>query len=120
MSQSKAWQALKNRALESPPTRVLFDEIRTHKMGLEATLAAVTILWCQDGSVAMRLKENLKTDLRKSIDESNNVLTTTTAGPVTASGIISAQLPSEDLSRKRTTHTDINNRRGLYPLLGRV
>ena len=107
MSQSKALQALMDRAPESPPTRALLDGIRTHKMGLEATLAAVTILWCQDGSVAMRLKENLKTDLQKNIDESNNLLATTTAGPVTVCGIISAQLPSEDLSCKCTTYTDI-------------
>ena len=105
-------RAFKGRALASPPTRALLDEIKEHRIGLEATLAAVTILWCQDGSRAMSVKEGLRRDLRKSIEEVNNVkqVLTTSAGAVTTCRRISAEKPSEYLSREHTTHTDLNDR----------
>ena len=105
-------RAFKHRALASSPTRTLLDEIKAHQMGLEATLAAVTVLWFQDGSRAMGVKEGLRRDLQKSIEEINNVkqVLTTTAGAITMCRTISAEKPSEYLSREHTTHTDINNR----------
>jgi hypothetical protein len=109
-------QALKGRALASPPTKALLDEIRTHRMGMEATLTAVTILQCNDGSMAMTMKENLKTDLSRAVEEMKNlnrVLATTSrpTGAITTLRVISVEQPSEDLDRKRTAHhTDVNNR----------
>ena len=63
MSQTEAMQAFKARVLGSSPTRALLDEIKAHRMGLEATLVAITVLWCQDGSRAMSVKEGLRKDL---------------------------------------------------------
>ena len=122
MSQTEAMRAFKARALGSSPTRALLDEIKVHLMGLEATLAAVTILWCQDSSRAMSVKEGLRKDLQKSIEEINNVkqVLTTTAGAVTMCRTISAGKPSEYLSCEHTTRTDLDERQGLYSLLGRM
>ena len=91
-------------------------------MGFEATLAAVTVLWCQAGSRAMSVKEDLRRDLRKTIEEINNVkqVLTTTAGAVTTCRTISAEKPSEYLSCEHTTHTDLNDRQRLYSFLGRM
>lgn len=111
MSQTEAMRAFKARALGSSLTRALLDEIKAHRMGLEATVAAVTVLWCQDGSRAMSVKEGLRRDLRKSIDEINNVKQVlTAAGAVTTRRTISAEKPSEYLSREHTTHTDLVDR----------
>ena len=122
MSQTEAMQAFKGQALGSSLTRALLDEIKAHRMGLEAMLAVVTVLWCQDGSRAMSMKEGLRRDLQKSIKEINNVkqVLTTTARAVTTCRTISAEKPSEYLSCEHTTHTDLNDRQRLYLLLGRM
>ena len=44
MSQTEAMRAFKGWVLGSSPTRALLDEIKAHRMGLEATLAAITVL----------------------------------------------------------------------------
>jgi hypothetical protein len=106
-------QALKGQALVSPPTKALLDEIRTHRIGMEATLAAVTILQCDDGSMAISVKENLKMGLSRAIEEMNRILTTTSQpiGAITTLRVISVEKLSEDLDCERTTHhTDVNNR----------
>jgi hypothetical protein len=120
MSRTEAMRAFKARALGSSPTRALLDEIKAHRMGLEATLAAVTVLWCQDGSRAMSVKEGLRRDLRKSIEEINNVKQVLTTTAITTCRTISAEKPSEYLSCEHTTHTDLNERQRLYSLLGRM
>jgi len=122
MSQTEAMRAFKGQALALSPTRALLDEIKVHRMGLEATLVAVTVLWCQDGSRVMSMKEGLRRDLRKSIEEINNVkqVLTTTAGAITMCRTISAENLSEYLSHEHTTHTDLNDRQRLYSLLGRM
>ncbi len=49
MFQTEAMWAFKGRALGSSPTRALLDKIKVHQMGLEATLAAITVLWWVPG-----------------------------------------------------------------------
>ncbi len=49
-------EAIKGRILASPPTISILDEIKTHQIEMEATLATLTVLWCSDGSVAMHMK----------------------------------------------------------------
>ncbi len=122
MSQTEAMQAFKGWALGLSPTRALLDEIKAHQMGLEAMLAAITVLWCQNGSRVMSVKEGLRRDLWKSIKEINNVkqVLTTTARAITTCRTISAEKPSEYLSHEHTTHTDLNDRQRLYSLLGRM
>jgi hypothetical protein len=98
MFQIKALRAFKGQALTSEPTRALLDEIDAHRVGMQRTLAAVIILWCQDGSIAEGLREKLKANLGKGLEEINDLkhaLTTT----ITARGIpvIHAERPSEDL-----------------------
>ena len=63
MSQTEAMQAFKGQALGSSLTRALLDEIKAHQMRLEATLVAVTILWCQDSLRVISVKEGLRRDL---------------------------------------------------------
>jgi hypothetical protein len=109
-------EAFKKRALGSQPTRALLNEIDTHRVGLETTLAAVIVIWCQDGSIAISARDHLDTALRKSIKEINDLkevlnITTKGVGSVT---VISAKQPSEDWSLERTAHTDVSNRRRIY------
>ena len=90
-------QTLTSRVLEPPPTRVLLDEIKMHRIKLETTLAAVTNLWCQDGSLAMSVKEELEMNLRRGIEEIHDFkrTLTTTAGNVATCRIIGAYRPSK-------------------------
>ena len=81
-AQTRAIQALKSRALASPPTRPLLDEVRMHWIEAQTTLAALTVFWCNDGSVAMRMKEDLKSRLLEEIEDMR-VLTNAPIGPVT-------------------------------------
>ena len=92
-------------------------------MGMKATLVAITILQCNDSSMAMSVKENLKTDLSRAIEEMNRVLTTTSrpTQAITMPRVISVEKPSEDLDCEcMAHHTDINTRRRVYPFLGRM
>ena len=113
ISQTRVVQTLKGRALVSPPTKALLYEIRMHRMGMKAMLVAITILWCNDSSMAMSVKENLKTDLSRAIEEMNHVLTTTSqpTRAITTPRVISVEKLSEDLDCKHMAHhTDINTR----------
>ncbi|KAH9016472.1 hypothetical protein EDB84DRAFT_1443105 [Lactarius hengduanensis] len=83
-TQRRAIQALKNRVPASPPTRSLLDEIKTHRIEMEATLATLTVLWCSDGSVATRVKGDLELQLQEGIEDTKRlkrVLTSTPVGP---------------------------------------
>ena len=103
MSQIKALRAFKSSALVSEPTRSLLDEIDAHQVGMQRTMATAINLWCRDGSIAERLKGNLKTNLQKSIEESNDlkhVLATTTNRGVP---VIYAERPSKNSHRTRCT-----------------
>ncbi|KAI0280567.1 hypothetical protein BC826DRAFT_1112023 [Russula brevipes] len=100
-SQTKAVQALTSQAPSSPPTRALFDKIKKRRMGMEATLAAVNNIWCKNGSMAMSIREDLKNNLQKGIEDMRklkNVLTNL-AEVGTTHQIISANKPSKDLRR---------------------
>ncbi|KAH9174104.1 hypothetical protein EDB89DRAFT_1904819 [Lactarius sanguifluus] len=68
-AQTSAMKALRYRTAALPPTRSLVDEIKTHRMEMETTLANLTVLWCSDGSTAMCMKENLMLQLREVIEE---------------------------------------------------
>lgn len=120
-SQTKVVQALTSQAPSSPPTRALFDEIKKRRMEMEATLAAVNTIWCESGSMAMGIRENLKNNLQKGIEDMRNLknVLTNLVEVGTTRQIIRANKPSKD--RRRTHIYDItegNNRRRLYPLLG--
>jgi hypothetical protein len=75
-------------------------------MGMKATLVAITILQCNDSSMAMSVKENLKTDLSRAIEEMNRVLTTTSrpTQAITMPRVISVEKPSEDLDCECMAH----------------
>lgn len=118
-----AIQVLKSRILASPPTSSLLDEIKTHRTEMEATLATLTVLWCNDGSVAMRAKENLELQLQEGIEDLKQlkrVLASNPAGPNTCKPI-GIENPGEDLDHERTIHlTDVENRQRPLPLPGRL
>jgi len=86
-------------------------------MGMEATLAAVTNLWCNEGSEAMRVKKSLKTNLQRGIEEiqslKHEVITINqpTVGAPPMCTVIRVENPCEDLNRECTTttayHTDV-------------
>ena len=88
---------------------------------MEAILATLTVLWCNDSSVATRTKEDLELQLRdglKDMRQLKSALTSNPAGPKTCR-LIEIEKPSEDLDHEYTIHhTDINNRRKLHPLSG--
>jgi phosphopantetheine adenylyltransferase len=72
------------------------------------TLADVNILWCRHGSAAARVKESLKMNLQKSIDDVNNLkhlLTDITPGP-TGATIIRSQRPGKDFTYECITCID--------------
>ena len=104
MSQVKALCAFKSEALASEPTRALLEKIDAHCMGMQRTMTAVINLWCQDGLVAESLRENLKTNLQKSIEEINNLKHALRVTAIPAGGIpiIHAEQPSEDSSHECT------------------
>jgi hypothetical protein len=83
-----------------------------HRMKLETTLVAVTNIWCQEGSLAMSVKEELKMNLQRGIEEINDFkrTVTTTAGNVTRCRIISTNRSSEISAVNYTAHTDIGDR----------
>lgn len=90
---------------------------------MEATLATLTVLWCNDSSVATRTKEDLELQLQDGLKEMRQLksaLTSNPAGPNTCR-LIEIEKPSEDLDHEYTIHhTDANNRRKLHPLFGRL
>jgi hypothetical protein len=77
-----------------------------HRTKLETTLAAITNLWCQDGSLAMSTKEELEMNLRRVVKEIHDYkrTLTTTAGNETMCRMISANGPSEALPRMYRTY----------------
>jgi len=91
MSQRKAVLAFRSRDLASQPTKPLLDKIKAHRKGLMTTLAEVTILWCQHGSIAMRLQEDLKMKLQNSIEDIDNLKHSLTDITVTGNTIIRAR-----------------------------
>ncbi|KAH8978132.1 hypothetical protein EDB86DRAFT_2837041 [Lactarius hatsudake] len=68
-AQTRATKALRSRTAALLPARSLVDEIKTHRMEMETMLANLTVLWCSDGSTAMRMKENLTLQLREGIED---------------------------------------------------
>jgi hypothetical protein len=116
--QSNTLHNLKSRALasSSTPSKLLIDEIETHHIEMEATLATLIALGCNDSSVAIRAKQELKLTLRSDIEDIKqlrNVLTNagTSGLPVTTRKVISIEKPGEVLGRKDPVHnTDINRR----------
>lgn len=98
--QSSALHNLKRRALtSSPPNKALLEEIETHHIGMEVTLATLIAFGCGGSSVASRGKEELKTKLRIDIEEIKHlrdVLTnaSTSGLPVTRK-VISIDKPGE-------------------------
>ena len=125
--QSSALYNLKSRALASlsSPRKPLLEEIETHHIGMETTLAILIALGCKGSSVAMRAKEELKNRLRtniKDVKHLRDVLTNagTSGMPVITHKVISIDKSGEILDRKDTLqHTDVNGRRALYPLLAK-
>jgi hypothetical protein len=99
-SQTKAMQGLKSRALAPSPNTSLLEEAKLHHTGMEATLAALTALWCGDSSVAIGLKQDLKSKLQKNIEDIKRfkhvLANTDTPGmPVTMCKVIDVDKPSE-------------------------
>ena len=122
--QIRAMEALKGRILASPPTVSILDEIKTHRIEMEATLATLTVLWCSDGSVATRMKGDLELQLQEGIEDTKRlkrVLTSTLAGPNQCKLVIDIEKPGENPNHGYTIHhTDVKNRPRLSPLLGRL
>ena len=125
--QSSAWCNLKSRALasSSSPSKSLLEEIETHHIGMETTLAILIAFGCKGSSVAMKKKEELKTGLGTTVEDikhMKDVLTNACVSglPVITHKVISIDKPGEVLDRKDTVHhTDINGRRSLYSLLAK-
>jgi hypothetical protein len=92
-------------------------------MEMETMLANLTVLWCSDGSTAMRMKENLTLELREGIENVKQLKRglTTPASPNMCKLVIDVEKPGEDLDHVDAIHhTDVESRQGLYPLLGRL
>ena len=104
ISQRRAMLAFKSRALASQPTKAVLDEMNAHRTGLMSTQAAVTTLWCQHGSTAMRLQKDLKIDLGKSIMDIDNLKHTLTNTTTIGATVIRAQLPGEDRRHERIAY----------------
>jgi hypothetical protein len=125
-SQTRALQDLNSRALASSPTGPLLKDINTHHLEMEAILAALTAVWCKDSSVAIQMKQDLKSELRENIQDIEhlkNVLTNANTPGVsdTTRKVITVDKQSKVLDRERTVHyTDVSGRRVLYPLLARL
>jgi hypothetical protein len=126
-SQAKAMQDLKSRALAPSLNTSLLEEAKLHHTEMEATLATLTALWCKDSSVAISLKQDLKSKLQKNIEDIKHfkhVLTNTgTPGmPVTMCKMIDVDKPGGfSIVNKRVVHsTDLGGRRTLYSLLARL
>ena len=73
-----------------------------HWIEAQTTLAALTVFWCNDGSVAMRMKEDLKSRLLEEIEDMR-VLTNAPIGPVTCK-VIEIEKLSENLECEHTAH----------------
>ena len=73
-----------------------------HWIEVQTTLAALTVFWCNDGSVAMRMKEYLKSRLLEEIEDMR-VLSNAPTGPVTCK-LIEIEKPSEHLDYGHTAH----------------
>lgn len=112
-TQSRTIQTLKSRVLVSSPTRFLLDEIKAHQTEMEATLATLTVLGCNDNSVTMHTKKNLELQLQEGIEDMKQlkrVPTSNPAGPNTCK-LIDIEKPGEDLDHEHTIHlTDVKNR----------
>jgi hypothetical protein len=99
----------------------LLEEIKTHYIGMEKTLAVLIALGCKGSPVATQEKEELKLKLRSNIEDIKHVLTNANAS---TSGlprkVISIEKPGKVLDSTDTVHhTDINGRRALYPFLAK-
>ena len=68
--QSNALHNLKSRALASAsPSKSLLEEIETHHIDMERTLAVLIAFGCKGSSMAMRAKEELKFKLGSDIED---------------------------------------------------
>ncbi|KAI9439151.1 hypothetical protein H4582DRAFT_2075806 [Lactarius indigo] len=100
--QRRAMQDLKSRVITSLSTKSLLDEIKTHRIEMEATLATLTVLWCSDGSVATRVKEDLELQLQEGIEDMKRlkrVLASTPAGPNKCKLVIDIEKLDKDFLR---------------------
>jgi len=103
-SQRKAALAFQSCVLVSQPTKALLDKIKAHQKELATTLAKVTVLWCQHGTVVMRLQEDLKMDLQKSIKDIDDWKHSLIGITATGTTIIRAQQPGEDCGHECITY----------------
>ena len=109
--QSSALYNLKSRALasSSSPSKSLLEEIETHHIGMETTLAVLIALGCKGSSVAMRAKEELQIKLQTNIEDIKCLMdaltnASTSGLPVTAHKVISIDNLGEFFDRKDTVH----------------
>lgn len=125
-SQTAALQNLKKLSPALSLNRPLFKEIKTNRSEMEAILATLTALWCEESSLAARLKQELRSKLQENIDDSRlveGVLTNASpsGAPVTARNVIDVDRPGKVLNRERTVHyTDISVRQTFYQLIARL
>jgi hypothetical protein len=102
-SQTSALQDLKRVAPVLSVGKPLLKEIKAHRLEMEATLAALTALWCKDSSVAMRLKQELRSKLQEGIECSRHMggeLTGAGASDalITKRGVIDVDKPGKALN----------------------
>jgi hypothetical protein len=122
--QSSAFHNLKSRALaSSSPSKSLLEEIETHHIEMERTLAILIAFGCKGSSVAIRAKEELRLKVRSNIEDIKDlgdvlINASTSDLPVRTRKVISVDKLGEVLDCKDTVHdADTNGRRALYPLL---
>jgi hypothetical protein len=109
-SQTRAFQDLKSQALASP-SKSLLKEIKTCCLEMQASLAALTALWCEDSSVAVRVKQDLRSKLQENIEDIRHlegVLTNacTPAAPTTTRKVNGADKPGK-VSIETTQHVPL-------------
>lgn len=121
--QSSAWHNVKSRALASSSlSRPLLEEIETHHIGMETTLAILIAFRCGGSSVAARTRDELKSKLRSNIEDIKHLRDTLTNASISALSVtrkvISIDRPGKAIARKDTIHhTDIDSRPAFYPQL---
>jgi hypothetical protein len=124
-SQTKALQSMKTRALALSPTRSLLKEIKTLRLAMEATLAALSALWCEESPVAVGVKQGLKSKLQENIEDIECMETIRTNADIPASGTPVTMSKAVDVDRPggafdheyAAQYTDVSGRQTLYPLL---
>jgi len=98
----------------------LLEEIDTHHIEMETTLAILIALGCKGSSVAMQKKEELKTGLRTNIEDIKHLRDVLTNASTSTHKVITIDKPGEVLDCKNTVHrAEINGRRTLLSLLAK-